>query len=158
MVNYNNTKTPACRLTAALVATSLALPVLVGCGGPSNNGANSAPIDDTRGSSASYTPPVQEPPHQGMTTKQKVILVAGAAALYWLYKHQKDQQGKEVQYYQSKNGRIYYRDANHQAHWVTPPREVEVTPEEERELSRFQGYNNRTTGEQFNGFQPEMSR
>ena len=93
-----------------------------------------------------------------MTTKQKVVLVAGAAALYWLYKHHQDAQGKDVQYYQSKNGRIYYRDANHQAHWVTPPSQVSVTPEEEQEISQYQGYNNNKTGAQFTGFQQESGQ
>src|SRR5690242_19992454 len=106
MITNSSMAHPGRRFTAAAIAASLALPVLAGCGGPSNNGANLPPIDDTRGTNASYTPPVPEQSHQGMTTKQKIVLVAGAAALYWLYKHQKDQQGNQVQYYQSKNGRI----------------------------------------------------
>jgi hypothetical protein len=155
MINYNTNKSGR-RFGATLVAASLAMPLLAGCGG-TNNQSNMTPVDDTRANNASYNPPAPSAPSQGMSTKQKVILVAGAAALYWLYKHQKDAQGNSVQYYQSKNGRIYYRDAEHRAHWVTPPREVTATPEEERELSRFQGYNDRSTGEQFNGFQQESS-
>src|ERR1051326_1068343 len=111
MITNNHAGHTTRRFTAAVVAASLALPVLAGCSSSNNNGANLPPIDDTRGTNVSYTPSApsapQEPRH-GMTTGQKVALVAGAAALYWLYKHQKDKQGNPVQYYQSKNGRIYY--------------------------------------------------
>src|SRR5439155_3649131 len=62
--------------------------------------------------------------HQGLSTRQKVVLLAGAAALYWLYKRHQSAQGEGSQgrYYRSRNGRIYYRDPRtHQAIWVTPP-------------------------------------
>lgn len=58
-----------------------------------------------------------------MSTKQKVVLLAGAAALYYFYKKHQNAQGagQQGQYYRSKNGGIYYRDAQGQPHWVTPP-------------------------------------
>jgi len=59
-----------------------------------------------------------------MSAKTKLVLVAGAAALYWLYKRHQNSKGvgPNGQYYRSKNGRVYYRDAKtHQAIWVTPP-------------------------------------
>src|SRR6185369_9540587 len=75
-------------------------------------------------------PPGQ--PQPGMSTRNKVLLVAGAAALYYLYKKHQNAQGTgpEGQYYRSKNGRVYYRDANHQVHWVTPPQQMEVPADE----------------------------
>jgi len=59
----------------------------------------------------------------GMSTEKKLVLLAGAAALAYLYNKHKNNTGTgpEGQYYRSKNGRIYYRDAQHNVHWVTPP-------------------------------------
>jgi len=76
------------------------------------------------------------PAMQGMSTRKKVVLLAGAAALYWLYKRHQNSQGVGPQgrYYRSRNGRVYYRDARtHQAIWVTPPptsRPIEVPADE----------------------------
>jgi len=83
-----------------------------------------------------------------MTTRQKVVILAGAALLYYLYKHHKQQQnGQQVQYYLSKNGRVYYRDPQtHQAHWVTP---VQVPESEAQDYSQYQGYNNQPTGQSY---------
>jgi hypothetical protein len=73
---------------------------------------------------------------QAMSTRKKVLLLAGAAALYWLYKRHQNARGygAEGQYYRSRNGRVYYRDARtHQAIWVTPPptsRPIEVPADE----------------------------
>jgi hypothetical protein len=90
-----------------------------------------------------------------MSTKSKVVILAGAAALYYLYKHHKNAtqaQGEEGQYYLSKNGRVYYRDAEHRAHWVTPPPSGIAVPEAEAaEYREFQGYDNRTTGRDLTG-------
>jgi len=59
----------------------------------------------------------------GMSTEKKLVLLAGAAALAYLYNKHKNKTGTgpEGQYYRSQNGRIYYRDAQHNVHWVTPP-------------------------------------
>jgi hypothetical protein len=61
---------------------------------------------------------------QALSTRQKVVLLAGAAALYWLYRRHQNAQGEgpNGRYYRSKNGRVYYRDPRtHQPIWVTPP-------------------------------------
>lgn len=92
-------------------------------------------------------PPTARP---GMSTQKKVVLLGGAAALYYLYKHHQGAvaaQGSESQYYLSKNGRVYYRDADHRAHWVTPPPEGIAVPEAEaRQYKDLQGYDNQSTG------------
>jgi len=64
------------------------------------------------------------PALQGMSTRKKVVMLAGAAALYWLYKRHQNSRGvgPEGKYYRSRNGRVYYRDARtHRAVWVDPP-------------------------------------
>ena len=123
------------------------------------------PVDDTQTTSARVdtnqpttvtTTPVTPPEaHTGFTTGQKVVVLAGAAAAYYLYKHHKanaNATGPEGQYYLSKNGRVYYRDAQHRAHWVTPPPDgVRVPESEAREYREFQGYDRRTTGRDLTG-------
>jgi hypothetical protein len=98
----------------------------------------------------SNRPPATQPQaKKGLTNTQKVVLLAGSAALYYLYnKHKNSQeQGAQGQYYLSKNGRVYYRDAQHRAHWVTPPPEgIKVPESEAQQYHDFQGYNNRATG------------
>lgn len=87
-----------------------------------------------------------------MSTGKKVMLLAGAAALYYMYKknQEKKAQGQlqgQPQYYLSKNGRVYYRDQNNQAHWVTPPAQgFQVPYDEAQQYSQFQGYNGQSTG------------
>src|SRR5262245_59116915 len=109
-----------------LIAGSLALAILVGVAG-------CAP---TVRSQSRYepAPPVRRPapPQQGMSTRNKMLVLAGAAALYYLYQKHKNAQGQgpEGQYYRSKNGRIYYRDARGGVHWVTPPQRLEVPADE----------------------------
>ena len=79
-----------------------------------------------------------------MSTRQKVMLVAGAAALYYLYNKHKDRQGHgpEGQYYRSKNGRVYFRDAKGQAHWVSAPSQPIEVPVEEYERYTGRSYDN----------------
>ena len=89
-----------------------------------------------------------------MSTRNKVVVLAGAAALYYLYKHHQKatEQGAEGQYFLSKNGRVYYRDAEHRAHWVTPPPGGIAVPESEAaQYQGFQGYNNQPTGRDLTG-------
>jgi hypothetical protein len=90
-----------------------------------------------------------------MNTRTKVVVLAGAAALYYLYKRHENAQvktGAEGQYYLSKNGRVYYRDEQHRAHWVTPPAEGIQVPESEAQPYRqYQGYENSTTGQDLSG-------
>jgi hypothetical protein len=87
-----------------------------------------------------------------MSTKQKVVLLAGAAALYYMYKkHQAKAAGagQKIQYYRSKNGRVYYREPNNprQVHWVTPPAQgYRVPADEAADYSGIEGYNNSRSG------------
>lgn len=72
-----------------------------------------------------YAPVAQKPAHKGMSTTTKVVLLVGAAALYYMYKqHQKAKgEGPQGVYYRSKNGQVYYRDKNHNPHFITAPAE-----------------------------------
>jgi len=88
---------------------------------------------------------VQAARRQGMTTKQKVVLLAGAALLYYMYrKHQATTaqnasktgtatttNGKTPQLYRSKNGGVYYRDAQGQPVWLTVPQQGMQVPASE---------------------------
>jgi hypothetical protein len=149
----------ALRPTALLIAVSLAAPLFLGCGSSKNSGANLPPIDETRGGQVARTstPTPQDTPRRGMSTNQKLVLLAGAAALYYLYKkHQNKQgEGQQGQYYLSKNGRVYYRDQSGRAHWVTPPPNGLQVPASEvqnlPELQRYRGYRGNDTGQDFGG-------
>ncbi|MBE9012970.1 hypothetical protein IQ250_22470, partial [Pseudanabaenaceae cyanobacterium LEGE 13415] len=132
-----------------VLSSLLLVPSLVACGG----GGNRAAVDDSRTIAAPTTAPntAQRPKKQGLTNTQKaVVTLAGAAALYYIYnQHKKSQAAKnaEPQYYLSRNGRVYYRDAQKRVHWVTPPQGgIQVPAEEAQRYQEFQGYNNRSTG------------
>lgn len=106
----------ASRWVACAVALTLMAP-LIGCGRPQNTYA---------GSPAPYNPPPQQRssnPISNMSTGQKLAVLAGAAALYYMYKKHQNAQGAGPtgQYYRSKNGGVYYRDRNGQPVWVQPP-------------------------------------
>jgi hypothetical protein len=135
------------KLVALMVLMALSLNA-IGCGNI-HAGPNSPPIDDTQGGysqSGGYQQAPAQPRQTGMSNKQKMVMLAGAAALYYMYKkNQNSQQGP--QYYLSKNGRVYYRDAQGRAHWVTPPREgIYVPAQEAYQYREFQGYNNNPHG------------
>jgi hypothetical protein len=143
------------RPVAILLSVVLSLSILTGCGSPNT----SAPVDNNRIENQNYpnNGDRAQQPRQGISNKQKVVILAGAAALYYLYnQHQnKKAQGAEGQYYLSKNGRVYYRDAQKQVHWVTPPSEGIQVPESEAQRYRdFQGYNNRSAGRDLTDLQP----
>ena len=147
------------RPMAWILSALLTVPFLSACGGGSPQ--NSAPppaVDDTRGGTVSNTQATQpEAKKKGLSTGQKVAILGGAAALYYLYNRHKNRQEKGAQgkYYLSKNGRIYYRDAQNRPHWVTPPPEGIRVPESEAQQYRdFQGYNNRSTGRDLTDLQP----
>lgn len=164
-MNINRNGWLTSRATALLAAGVLAAPILVGCGsgGSTDNcpaGANMPPIDDSRamrygnpGGNYGYGQPQGTPARSGgMSTGKKVAILAGAAALYYLYKKNQEKKATgqlngEPLYYLSKNGRVYYRDANGQAHWVTPPPQgLQVPQDEALQYRDFQGYNNSTNG------------
>ncbi len=146
------------RPVALLLSASLVVPMIAGCGGQSNQAA-APPLDATRGE-APIAPGGNRQNannNQGMSNgKKTMIALAGAAALYYMYKKNRDQNNQAlpqgVQYYQSKNGRIYYRDPKtKQAIWVTPPTQQNafMVPQDEIQglnLEQFRGYNNSNTG------------
>jgi len=120
------------RFTAGVLACLVGVS-LTGCGGGRNVNAQSSPAPVTAPTGANdYN---QGQPHQGLSNKQKVLLVAGAAALYYLYKKHQNAQGAgaEGKYYRSKNGQIYYRDAKGGVHWVTEPNQPIQVPADEYE-------------------------
>ncbi|WP_125205859.1 hypothetical protein [Capsulimonas corticalis] len=136
----------------ALVAT-LAMPTLAmtaGCGSKTTDTAPPPAASSGPGGPMMSAPPTMgQPQRQGMSTKQKVVLLAGAALLYYLYKkHQAAQTqngaaSPQGQLYQSKNGGIYYRNAQHQPVWVTAPSGGVQVPAEQvqryaPDYSRFQ--------------------
>lgn len=139
---------PAWLLVMCLVAPIL----LTGCGGGGRT-TPPPPVDDSGyrgGVNSGYGRPMGAPVAQAeQRGMSKTVMLAGAAALYYLYKkHQNaSAQGPEGQYYLSKNGRVYYRDAEHRAHWVTaPPNGIQVPEHEARGMESFQGYNNNPSG------------
>ncbi|NJM70081.1 MAG: hypothetical protein HC862_07520 [Scytonema sp. RU_4_4] len=146
---------------AVFLSALLTVPVLSSCGGGSQTSAPPPPVDDTAGRNVNYPQSANQPQQakRGLTTGQKVaITLVGAAALYYLYNQRKNAQGKGPQgkYYLSKNGRVYYRDAQNRAHWVSPPPEGIRVPESEAQQYRdFKGYNGRTTGRDLNDIVPQ---
>lgn len=135
---------------ALLLSVLLWVPFFTGCASQQSS-APPPPVDDTRTGSQTYPAPANQPQakKKGLSTGQKVAILAGAAALYYLYNQHKNkqEQGPQGKYYLSKNGRIYYRDAQNRAHWVTPPPGGIQVPESEAQRYRdFQGYNNSPTG------------
>lgn len=136
------------RPIALLLTVLLTLPLLNACGGSQTSVP--PPVDDSRVGTPSNQPQAKK----GLSNTQKVAILGGAAALYYLYNKHKNSQkkGAEGQYYLSKNGRVYYRDAQNRPHWVTPPSEGIRVPEAEAQQYRdFQGYNNRSTGRDLTG-------
>lgn len=139
----------ASRPMALLLTVLLGFPLFTACASEQNY-APPPPVDDSVNRTQPY-PGSANPPRakRGLSTGQKVAILAGAAALYYLYNQHKNrqEQGANGKYYLSKNGRVYYRDAQGRAHWVTPPQGGIQVPEEEAQQYRdFQGYNGRQTG------------
>ncbi len=139
---------------ALLLSVVLGLPFFAGCSSDTQqSSAPPPPVDDTRSGSQTYPAPANQSPQakkKGLSTGQKVaVTLAGAAALYYLYNQHKNKQEKGAQgkYYLSKNGRVYYRDDQGRAHWVTPPPGgIQVPAEQAQRYRDFQGYDNKTTG------------
>lgn len=153
----SNTR-PGRGLTAVLMTLAIASGSVIACTSR-DKAAPPPPVDDTATAKSGHAaapsaPGTNAPPHK-MSTGSKVVILAGAAALYYMYKkHQSAAAttGPEGQYYLSKNGRVYYRDADHRAHWVTPPPEGISVPEEEaQQYKEFEGYENRKAGRDLTG-------
>ncbi|MBN3908667.1 MAG: hypothetical protein HWQ35_19610 [Nostoc sp. NMS1] len=143
------------RLFAVLLSGLLMVPLLSSCGGGSRNASVPPPVDDSVGRTVSDRNSTNQPEaKKGLGTGQKVALLAGAAALYYMYNQHKNapQEGAQGKYYLSKNGRVYYRDAEHRAHWVTPPTQgIRVPESEAQQYRQFQGYNRSSTGRDLTG-------
>lgn len=145
-------------MTSHRLAIVFALATTLGASTACSKSAPPPPVDDSRsGQGQTNSAPAPEA-RKGVTTGQKVVLLAGAAALYYMYKHHQNAPattgttGADGQYYLSKNGRVYYRDADHRAHWVTPPPEGLKVPESEAaEYRQFQGYEGNATGRDLAG-------
>ncbi|MCC5629929.1 hypothetical protein [Nostoc sphaeroides] len=138
------------RLFAVLLSALLTVPLLSSCGGGSKT-ATPPPVDDTVGRTVSDR---QTEAKKGLGTGQKVAILAGAAALYYMYNQHKNapKEGAQGKYYLSKNGRVYYRDAENRAHWVTPPSEgIRVPESQAQQYRQFQGYNGNTSGRDLTG-------
>lgn len=128
------------RLLAMFLAIAIASPI-VGCGKPDEVTSAPGPPNAPYG----YVPPPRQAPQRtGMSTGKKVALIAGAAALLYMYSRNKNAKGSGPQgkYYLSKNGRVYYRDAKGNAVWVTPPAGGIQVPEEEAEFYERAARNN----------------
>ena len=145
-------KTQVRKQTTMLLALSIILvQSLTGCGGKTTDTSALPPVDDSRGAQSQPSARPGNPTQRGMSNGQKAVLLVGAAALYYMYKKNKEahQSGKtsEPQYYLSKNGRVYYREPGGRVHWVTPPAGgVQVPSTEASQYENYKGYQGRDTG------------
>ena len=140
------------RASSAVVAASLLVPFVSGCGSPT-------PPAPVPGSSSMQRPATNTRANTGMTTKQKVVLLAGAAALYYYYNRSKKAnaakiQAQDIQYYRSKStGQIYYRDPRNpkQAIFVSPPTQqnlqYSIPASEAAQYQGMQGYDGASSGQ-----------
>lgn len=152
---------PSHLVALGISASLLTSTLLAGCGGQSSQPSTlpqAPPPSSMSGGRMNQTNT-----RQGLSGKQKVALVAGAALLYYFYrKHQKAQAqaGPNGQYFVSKStGRVYYRVLNGKDagayQWVSPPAQaVQVQPSDVQQygLQGYQGYNGATSGQQFGGY------
>ena len=145
--------------TTAVVTGVLLTQTLTACGGARTaDTSNLPPVDESNRTSygSSVNSRSAAAPRSGMSNGQKVALLAGAAAVYYLY--QKNQKARatgnsaEPQYYLSKNGRVYYREGGGRVHWVTAPQGgISVPMDEAQQYQEFEGYDGRTTGRNLAG-------
>ena len=154
-MNTDVSRSKALRPTALLLSASLVIPpLLAGCGGGGQQSSEAVPPPGMN-----RNQPVAKPKQQGLSTKQKVAILAGAAALYYIYKKRQSapaQAGPQGKYFQSKNGRIYYRNLKTgEFQWVTPPAQpIQIPAAEAEQYRNYAGYNNQKTGQGFGGYGP----
>ncbi len=147
---------------AVFLSALLTAPVLHGCGGGGTR-TEAPPVNDAAGRQVNYPNNANQQAQKkpGLSTRNKVLItLAGAAAAYYIFNKYKNAQGNGPQgkHYISKNGRVYYRDAQGKPVWVTAPSQrVEVSPEEAERYRDFQGYNGRTTGRDLRELAPQGS-
>ena len=147
MIQTLQTRRPP-RLLAWTLAVLMGVPLLAGLAGcGSKNAGTSQRADSSAAPSAApntstmSAQPSQPaaPAKQGMSTRNKVIILAGAALLYYLYKkHQAAQQaqagaqksGRQPQLYRSSTGGVYYRDPQNpqKVTWLTVPSQPVQVP------------------------------
>ena len=139
----------ASRFIALALVASFALPTLAvtaGCGSKNNAAdqtATSTPMDNTN----------PQPAKAGLTGKQKVVLLAGAALLFYLYKRYQSQDkaaaaagGAKPQLYREdkgpNKGAIYYRknDANHTVVWLQAPAQGVQVPADQAQQTLGKGF------------------
>ncbi len=156
------TRTLALGLASSMIAPGL----VAGCGGggsqqaaaPPPPAGNYNPPSGMQGQRPSgmqgQRPGAMQAQRPGMSTKTKVLLIGGAALAYYLWKKHRNAQNQPlpqgVQLYRSKNGGIYYRDAQNPQNitYVVPPRAqqfnqtMQVDPSEVQGLGldQYQGY------------------
>ena len=147
------------RFIALALVASLALPTLAvtaGCGSKNNASDQSsapAPAD------ATTAQPNAQPAKAGLTTKQKVVLLAGAALLFYLYKRYQSQDkaaaaagGAKPQLYREdkgpNKGAIYYRknDANHTVVWLQAPAGGVQVPADQAQQALGNGFDPNNPG------------
>jgi hypothetical protein len=151
IMNAIQTQTKRAPIPVAVILSALlTVPMLNGCGGGQRASAPQ-PADNTVGRQVNDSTSANQPEaKKGLSTRNKVLItLAGAAALYYLYNQRKNAkaEGAQGKYYLSKNGRVYYRDAQNRPVWVTPPSQGIQVPADQAEKYRdFQGYNGRSTG------------
>lgn len=148
--------------TLLLSASLVVPPLLAGCGSASQQ-TTTAPPPPGMGNSRMENPrnaPVAQP-KQGMSTGKKVALLAGAAALYYIYNKRKNKaesaKGPDGKYFISEStGRVYYRNLKDGSfQWVSPPKQpIRVPIEEARNYQGYAGYNNQNSGRGFGGYGP----
>lgn len=154
MIQTLQTRRPP-RLLAWTLATLMVGPLLIGlagCGSKDTSASQTVPTQaaqnsyaspngsvNQNGASAMSGQPMQPQAKHGMSTRNKVIILAGAALLYYLYKkHQAAQQaqagtqanGAQPQLYRSSNGGVYYRDPQNpqKVTWLTVPNQPVQVP------------------------------
>ncbi|MDF2440187.1 MAG: hypothetical protein JWN98_1171 [Abditibacteriota bacterium] len=143
------------RPTAFVLLGTMSAPLLSGCAGQPAQAPNSSPPPPPGFSQNSQ--PANGQRASGMSTRNKVVLLAGAAALYYLYNKRKQAQaqGPNGRYFVSKsNGRVYYRDLKtRRFQYVSPPQQpLQVPASEAAAYQGYQGFNNAQNGRAFGGY------
>jgi len=160
------TRTPrTSRWMALSLAFSLALPAVAMTAGCGNKGDNAQQTDNSAPAGPNSGPMSNAAPAKpGLSGKQKVVLLAGAALLFYIYKKDKANNaaaangtpGGKPQLYQEEQGAnkgaIYYRDANHQVHWLKAPAQGMQVPADQVQqyLPGYNAANPNTYGGQVN--------
>ena len=146
----------ASRFIALALVASFALPTLAvtaGCGGKNNAADQTGASAPVAPAGAMDTQPNAQPAKAGLTGKQKVVLLAGAALLFYLYKRYQSQDkaaaaagGAKPQLYREDKGQnkgaIYYRknDANHTVVWLQAPAQGVQVPADQAQQTLGNGF------------------